>query len=349
MAFDPIQEDCLRLVLRAMQRDRVYPLENQAYIEAAMERFTVDPNQLIRTDRDRSFHLTARATEIVDYRAPFMSSDNAAESALDQAEDLLSEARELDPANRDAERMLAALRSETDDEYVRFLIDGQDEVLAECRGLANAAADPYDREFAADLGLRPALRWLNALAARTLISGRYRMALDAVERSLELAPDDPGDCRFTGMLALAKLECGQDALERFYDDHAQAFLAHPGIDPWTLLARIATAYKEFAFDEATRLLQHLIDRYPRAERALYYQAEFPDGVYARVHVEPGSEDELILAVSEATVLLQEGLGAPENAPLAVWLATHPLVQQGMGAFADAVRADEARTGLEGDN
>lgn len=349
MAFDPIQEDCLRLVLRAMQRDRIYPMENQAYIEDAMERFTADPGQFIRTDEDRSFHLTARATEIVDYRAPFMSSDEAADSALDQAEDLLAEALELDPANHDADRMLAALRSRTDDEYVRFLRDGLDRVLDSCLELAGTARDPYDREFAADLGLRPALRWLGSLASRALIAGRYTVALDAVERCLELAPSDPGDCRLTGMLALAKLERGQDALEAFYDKHAQAFLMHPGMDPWTLLARIATAYKEFAFDEATRLLTYLIDRYPRAERALYYQAEFPDGVFARVHVEPGSEDELILAISEATVLLQEGLGAPDNAPLAVWLATHPLVQRGMGKLGDAMRADGARTGLEGDN
>lgn len=349
MAFDPIQEDALRLVLRSMQRDRVYPLENQAYVEDALERFGTDAGSLIRSDEDRSFHLTARATEIIDYRAPFMSSDEAADAAVANAEALLTEAAELDPKNSDAARMLMALRAPSNEEYVRFLAESADAQVDAWRALSAQARDPYDREFAADLGLRPALRWLNALSSRALIAGHYTQALAAVERSLELAPADPGDCRFTGMIALAKLERGQEALEEFYENHAQAFLSLRAMDPWTLIARMACAYREFAFDEADRLMAYLVDRYPRAERALYYQTEFPDGVFARVHVEPGSEDELILAISECTVLLQEGLGAPDNAPFAVWVATHPLVRRGVGNVSPADAPGSVRSGLEGDN
>ena len=62
-----------------------------------------------------------------------------------------------------------------------------------------------------------------------------------------------------------------------------------------------------------------------------------------MNVVPGSEDELILALSEATPLLQEGIGAPDNAGLAVWVATHDLVQ---GALERSDRRAGARRGGE---
>ena len=77
------------------------------------------------------------------------------------------------------------------------------------------------------------------------------------------------------------------------------------------------------------MIRLLLRTYPHTSQALFYQAEFPDGLYARVNVMPGSQDELILAISEATPLLQEGLGAPENAGFAVWLANHELVQSAL--------------------
>jgi hypothetical protein len=36
------------------------------------------------------------------------------------------------------------------------------------------------------------------------------------------------------------------------------------------------------------------------------QKELPEGVFSRLAVSPGSEDELILAISEGTVLLMDG-------------------------------------------
>ena len=44
------------------------------------------------------------------------------------------------------------------------------------------------------------------------------------------------------------------------------------------------------------LLQALMRSYPHPAQALYLQAEFPDGVFSRVHVQPGSDDELILSL-----------------------------------------------------
>ena len=75
MSFDPIQEDCLRLILQDMRRKHVFPLENPAFIEHDMDVYSQDPARLIKTDEDRSFHLTTRAAEMVDYRIPFVTDE----------------------------------------------------------------------------------------------------------------------------------------------------------------------------------------------------------------------------------------------------------------------------------
>ena len=69
----------------------------------------------------------------------------------------------------------------------------------------------------------------------------------------------------------------------------------------------SAAYRAFDYTSAERYLHQLMRVYPGAAEPLYYQAEFPDGIFARVNVVPGSQDELILAISEATPLLQEGI------------------------------------------
>lgn len=53
MAFDPIQEDCHRLVLEALRRDNI-PLTDAAAVERLMEQFTRNPAPLIVHDRDRA-------------------------------------------------------------------------------------------------------------------------------------------------------------------------------------------------------------------------------------------------------------------------------------------------------
>ena len=53
MAFDPIQEDCHRLVLEALRRDNI-PLTDGAAVERLMEQFTHNPAPLIVHDRDRA-------------------------------------------------------------------------------------------------------------------------------------------------------------------------------------------------------------------------------------------------------------------------------------------------------
>lgn len=152
MSFDPIQEDCLRLILQDMRRKRVFPLENPAFIERDMDVYSQDPARLIKTDEDRSFHLTTRAAEMVDYRIPFVTDEAEIDRMSDEAEGMLREAAELDPSNWDARRMLSALVAQSNDEYVSYLLDAREEVEHDCALMVASAQDPYSREFAAGIG-----------------------------------------------------------------------------------------------------------------------------------------------------------------------------------------------------
>ncbi|MDY2777373.1 MAG: hypothetical protein SOU51_03240 [Collinsella sp.] len=341
MAFDPIQEDCLRLILEDMHRKGVFPLEDASFIEHGMELYRTDADQLVHTDRDRSFHLTARVAELVDYQLPFITNEMEINRQEDLAEDQLREAIELDPGNRDAQRMLAALNAESNDAYVSFLIDNRSALEDDLARLEAGANDPYSREFASDLGRRPYLRWLASLAAHALISGQYRIALEAAEASLAFAPHDPGDVRHSAMLALAKLEATRDELHAFRRKHALAYLSpspqrrrgpltgHRDLDPWSLLAEMSAAWKSYDLEGAERALRTLVKGFPHGAESLFYQAELPEGVFSRVNVPAASDDELVLAISEATPLLQEGIGSPDNACFSTWIANHDIVARAL--------------------
>ena len=225
MAFDPIQEDCHRLVLEALRRDNI-PLTDGPAVERLMEQFTRDPAPLIVHDRDRAGHLIAKVVEAVDYRIPFIPDDAQAEQEEAAAENMLREAAALDPANWDAQRMLTALTAESNEEYVQYLVSKCDEVEHDLALKIASAQDPYEREAAGDLTRRPYLRWLAALASRALISGRYRMSLEAANRSLDFAPNDPAGVRHTAMLAMAKLEYPAEELKRFHSAHSVPYLAN---------------------------------------------------------------------------------------------------------------------------
>lgn len=341
MAFDPVQEDCLRLILAATEREGTHPLENPAVIERLTQAFQADPSSLITTDTERSFHLVAMATELLDYRVPFVIDEAEAEAQVQQAEAYLREAIELDAGNWDARRMLATTQSASEDEIVCYLEEHRDEVARDANARLEQAASPHAIEFARDLGQRPHQRWCAALASRLLIAGQYRRAVEVCEQTLATYPFDLAGIRHTGMLAMAKLEVEPAELDRYRSRHAIAYQHGAPLagqrdrtgghkpDAWTLIARTSLAYRSFDFDAATAALASLLRVYPHAARCLYFQAEYPDGVFGRVNVEPGSEDELVLALSEATPLLQEGMGTPEAASFALWIAEHELVQKGL--------------------
>lgn len=359
MAFDPIQEDCLRLILEAMRRERVYPLNDGIFIERAMEQFREDPAKLITCDRDRSFHLMAKATEILDYRIPFLTDEAEIDRQEERAEHYLHESVELDAGNWDAKRMLAAMDAASNDEYVSYLLDNRQAVERDLAATIENTDDVYAREYAGDLARRPLERWLAALSSRAVIAGRYTLALTVAEQSLAIAPGDPADIRHTGMLALAKLEGNHQDIKQYRIRHAIAYgiagpqrrrhhAAEKAPDAWSLLAEISAAYRAFDFTAADRYLHQLMRIYPGAAEPLYYQAEFPDGIFSRVSVVPGSQDELILAISEATPLLQEGIGTPDNACFASWIANHEMVRRALQDTASAT--DHARQmGSGGDN
>lgn len=362
MAFDPLQEDCLRLILSSMKHDRI-PLSDSAYVQRAANAFRADPASLIHTDTDRSFHLVAKATELIDFRSLWVTDDAEADHIAEQAENYLNEAAELDPGNWDAVRMLAAMGAPTNDAYVNYLLDNLDAVERDMAAVRVRTADPYDAEFARDLGQRPYLRWLAAISSRALISGRYRLSRKYAEKSLGLAPLDPVGVRHTAMLALAKLEADPAELKDFRARYATAYQqtipqhqrrrryaderdAQP-TDAWSLIAEMNAAYRALDFVGATCALRAIIRIYPHAAETLFTQAEFPDGVFGRVDTEPGSADELILALSEATPLLQEGAGAPDDASFSQWVAGHELVQSGFDAQAEFQRIQQANR--DGDN
>ena len=359
MAFDPLQEDCLRLILASMKRAGI-ALDDAHYIQHGADVFRTDPASLIHTDRDRSFHLIAKATELIDYHIPFLTDEQQIDQLAQQAEHYLREAAELDPDSWDAQRMLTALGAMSNDAYVGYLLDNRERVAQDAAALQAQAADQYDREYASDLGQRAYLRWLAALSSRAFIAGQYRLALDTAEDSLAIAPQDPAGVRHTAMLALAKLEVDQKELKAFRARHAAAYqpatpqrrrhhLAEREPDAWTLIAEMDLAYRALDYAGATSVLRTILHTYDHAAEALFYQSEFPDGVFGRVNAEPGSADELVLALSEATPLLQEGMGTPDDASFSIWIAEHELVQNGLDGRAARVRPRGALPHVGGEN
>lgn len=308
MAFDPAQEEYRRLSLRfARTQDLHDPFAVTRAASAFRRRFAWNHDSLPQTDRDRAFHLVARASQIVDSDLPF-AEERDVPALMFEARGLLEEALALDPDCYDARRMQAAQECSTFEDYYRFLADGLDEVRAGSFALRDrivAKNEPGCRAEAR-LVLFPLCRWLAALAARALVCGRYRRTLEAAEELLTLDPADHADVRFTAALAYAKLEDAQ-GLEGLLDRCSRSVQGRSRPDAWELLARCALALKAGDDEGARAHLHRILEVYPHAGSVLAAQGEVPDGIFARLAVEPYSNDELVLAVSEATVLTQEGL------------------------------------------
>lgn len=324
MAFDPHAEDFQRLGLRyARTLDASDPFGAARAFSAFGRRFAQNRDALPQSDGDRAFHLVARATDLIDYQLPF-AADEGCQSLIDEARHLLGEALELDPKCHDATRMLAAAEMPSFEEYYRFLVDGEDEVRISCEQEADKldVEDPEGMRLARELVMRPYARWLATEASRALICGRYRRCVKTSLQLLEHDPDDNADVRFTLALAYAKLEdekALEDLVARERRDHGSPDTA------WFALARLAMAHKRCDTAAARNIVQGILRNYPHAGLTLDRQDELPDGVYARLAVEPFSEDELILAVSEAAVLLQEGRDAHDQGSLGAWLVHQPEV------------------------
>ena len=329
VAYDPHREDYQRLGLRfARSLDGQDPATATRAFASFGRRFAQNHDSLPQSDADRAFHLVAEATTLIDYELPF-ADDAHAEQLIEQGHQLLDEAIGLDPQCHDAIRMKSAAESPSFESYYAFLAREADNVRTSCE---EARAQVHDESveraaLEADLAMRPYYRWLATLATKAVICGRNREAIRMSERLLELDPQDNSDVRFTCAIAYAKLE-DQQGLERFAAKTRPLMRAGTE-DAWMQLSLIALAHKRHDIASAQRLLTRLISTYPHASEALVSQKELPDGVFARLAVAPFSEDELILAISEATVLLQEGRDDAGRGVLGTWIARNT----GLGAQA----------------
>lgn len=322
VAYDPRREDYQRLALRyAQSLSKSDPVAAARAFTDFGRRFARDRDTLPQSDADRAFHLVSIAAEVIDYQLPFSNEDKAG-ALISRSRDLLDEAISLDPQCHDAIRMRAARTNATFDAQFDFLSEGAEEVLASCQAARDSIPDDGDDErvtLGRDIAMRPYRRWMAALAEEALICGRNRRCAEAGERLLERDPSDQADVRFTLALAYAKLEdqASLDALARRYGSIAPPRAAD---DAWMGIARLALAHKSHDMALARQLLERLIGAYDGCASALISQIELPDGVFARLAVPPYSEDELILAISEATVLLQEGDEKSGRGVLGSWVA-----------------------------
>lgn len=319
MSYDPHKEDYQRLGLRfARSLDGKDPTAATRAFASFGRRFAQNRDSLPQSDADRAFHLVAEATTLIDYELPF-ADDEKAERIIEQGHRLLDEALTLDERCHDAIRMKLAAESPTFESYYDFLAHEADEVRACCEEKRAESADdtPERAQLAGDIAMRPYYRWLATLAGKAVICGRNREAIRISEKLLELDPQDSSDVRFTCAIAYAKLEdeAGLDQLER----RTKPLLRANTDDAWMQLSRLSLAHKRHDMREAKRLLERLMTTYPNAGWALAAQKELPDGAFSRLAVAPFSEDELILAISEGTVLLQEGRDDEWRGVLGSWI------------------------------
>ncbi|MBP3883810.1 MAG: response regulator receiver protein [Olsenella sp.] len=325
MAFNPSREDYERLSLRFVLSfdERGLGQSDIAHEVASFgRRFAQDRDGLPQTDEDRAFHLVSIATTTIDYELPF-ADDQQAQELIERGHGLLDEALQLDPKNFDALRMKRAAEIASFEGYYDFLREREEEVRARCTEAARAAGarDAGERSaLEADLAMRPCLRWLATLASKAIICGRNREALRWCEQALQLDPTDAADVRFTAAIAHAKLE-DEQGLEQLIRRSRKlgAGQRHDVDDAWTQIAQTSLAYKRHDMVTAKRLLRQLIKSYPHGAATLAAMRELPDGVFSRLAVPPFSEDELILAVSEATVLFQEGRDHRGRGSLGSWV------------------------------
>lgn len=325
MAYDARWEDYQRLSLRfARSLDGSDPAAALRAFATFGRRFAQNRDSLPQSDEDRAFHLVADATVLIDYELPFAETDARAEELIHKASVLLDEAISLDAHCHDAVRMQSAAQNPSFETYYNFLRDHADEVRAQCEEarerVEDAPGEAGDRALLGkSIAMRPYYRWLATMADKALVCGRNREAISLCEQLLALDPIDGSDVRFTCALAYAKLEDdhGLDVLARRCRDTG---VAHGSNDAWLLLSQAALAHKRRDFSAARARIGDIINLYPHAAATLVRQRELPDGVFSRIVVRPFSEDELIVAASEGTVLLQEGRDRRGRGAFGAWVA-----------------------------
>lgn len=322
MAFDPKKEDFDRLfVQHLIDMGAAEPPEPHAF-EVFIERFSNHADTLLDSDENRAFHLMSQAVEKIDYLLPGADISEG-ERLIQDGKRLLKDACSLDPNCFDALRIQQSMSCSMLEESYSYLAELEEEVFRACTEKAAAASQNAPKEFeeaVTELAMRPYHRWLAALASRALIAGRNKAAIAYGQKLFSFDPYDFGNVRFTLALAYAKLE-DQHGLVKLQNQYVTVKPARPSDDAWMTLSRIALAFKENDLASASALVSKLLERYATGALTLFVQRNIPEGEYARLNVEPYSEDELILAVSEAAVLLQEGNDFTGRGVFGRWLGT----------------------------
>lgn len=322
MAHDARREDYLRMSLRfALSLDEGSPDHAARAFASFGRKFAQDRDALPQSDADRAFHLVALATELLDYRLPF-AGDDLVEPLRSRARGMLDEAVSLDPSCHDAVRMRASLDTPSHEERLGLLSERAEAVRMACEAERDALVDMLEeprRPLASSISMRPWWRWLAEMAECALICGHNHAAMEAAERLLESDPHDLSDVRFTLAYTLVKLE-DATGLERLLERYPSLAAPRGADDAWILLARTALAFKRLELDDARDLLASLLRAYPRCGTALAQQVEIGDGLFARIRVPAYSEDELVVALSEGVVLLQEGVERTGKGVFGAWVA-----------------------------
>ena len=321
MAHDARREDYLRMSLRfALSLDEGSPDHAARAFASFGRRFAQSRDSLPQSDADRAFHLVSLATELLDYRLPFVG-EELVEPLRARARGMLDEALALDPSCHDAARMRTGLDVASHEERLRLLMERADLVRSSCEKDRDALCELLEeprRPLAASIAMRPWWRWLAETAECALICGRNHAALAAAEELMDADPSDLSDVRFTLAYTLVKLE-DAPGLERLVWRYPTLGDTRAD-DAWILLSQAALAYKRLELDAARHLLGRLLEAYRSCGAALAQQVEIGDGFFARIRVPAYSEDELVVALSEGVVLLQEGVERTGKGVFGGWVA-----------------------------
>ena len=235
-----------------------------------------------QTDRERAFHRVADAAELIDLKLP-VATEEQGQAIIDEAHRLLDEAIELD------EHCYDAMRYQNGMFPIPFI--------------GGSAAGLLDFQH-------------------TYIYNEEYFGRPYIYGPPQNAPYTDNHIRFaflaSAALAYAKLE-DEAGLESLAKRQRTSPFMRPADDPWMVIARMCIAFKQYDMQTARVILSQLISRYDQSIEILYRQTEFPDGVFARLHVGPYTPDELALAVSEATVLFQESMDFDDVGVISSWI------------------------------
>lgn len=321
MAHSPMWEDYQRMAYRF-----VASLPNMSVNDAARsledfaQRFAHERDSLPQTDEERAFHLVAVVADMVDQELPIADDERAQQIMLD-APRMLDEALSLDKGCQDAVRMSQTMSQDSFESTLTFLMDRRAEVRERCEEDFRKASEHPSLEIrllGRDLALRPYLRWVSQAATYALVLGHNRQTLTLVDEALKADPGDAVGALFTGVLAYAKLE-DEEGLEAFVKSSRRHGALRADDNPWTLMARMAIAYKQRDFTRAASMIDILARNYHHALDALYRRIDLPEGVFARIAVQPYSEDEVTLCIAESLVFLQEGVDAFVTGTMGSWV------------------------------